>query len=335
MRHLLRRRMTLWVTASLFLAGTLLAAAALMIGGAGDANGSPLPEARVSSSPPAISPGATGQASAQPTSTSQGVLRENEGAVAAPSASVVPVQEVAPNRGRFGLPLKEWDGVSDRYGAPRGNGLIHGGLDLVLAPAHSASPVLAACTGHVSTAEYSSTYGNYVMIDCGEGWSTLYGHMRKLEVAVGKQVTMGDELGISGTTGYSTGEHLHFEIRYQGTTVNPEDYLDFHIAPGTPLSDGPIVVPTSPTGALAATGGTPSAAGGGEVAAPGTATSTVTTAGTSTSTAAVEPTSTPTLVPTSTPTPTATPTNTPTPTPTPTRKPPPVPPTPTQPPVLR
>ncbi|MFN0095254.1 MAG: M23 family metallopeptidase [Dehalococcoidia bacterium] len=230
--------------------------------------------------------------------------QELEGAVEAPAPSHEPAEEVrATERGRFAMPLRAWSVVTDRYGAARGPGLIHGGIDLAL-DGLSRSPVLASCAGRVSTASYSSVYGYHAIVDCGEGWSTLYGHLSQLRVAVGDSLVQGAVLGVSGSTGYSTGEHLHFEVRWQGKPVNPENYLDFKIPPGTPLSSGPLIFPGSKT----------TKAGGAATA-------------TATATATAEPTSTatPTPVP-----PTATPTNTPTVTPTPTKTPTPSPPPPTR-----
>jgi murein DD-endopeptidase MepM/ murein hydrolase activator NlpD len=268
---------------------------------------------------PAAAPTAAAPAMARATSTltaqatADAAERLAEGAVAAPPPDLVSDEQRASRQGRFAMPLANWDTISDRYGAPRAGGLIHGGVDLVLEQ-RPASVVIAACDGAVATAGYSSVYGNHVIVDCGEGWSTLYGHMRQLDVAAGQAVVRGDRLGLSGSTGYSTGEHLHFEIRYLDAPVNPEDYLDFHIAPGTPLSNGPLVFGNAGTGRASAT---PTAAADG-AASP-----------------TEPPTATPT--PTMTPTPTATPTPTPTPTatPTPTRKPPPPTPAPTKPPPLR
>ena len=209
-----------------------------------------------------------------------------EGAIEAPlDTPAAHLQREQSANGRFSMPLKSAFAVTDRYGAPRGGGLIHGGIDLAL-DGLLRTPVYSSCAGKVTSATYSYSYGNHVIVDCGENWGTLYGHFRKLLVAPGDDVTSETVLGISGSSGYSTGEHVHFEIWYAGVRVNPESYLDFHIAPGTPLSSGPIYFP----GARGA-GGTPVPA----------------------DTPAPEPTATP--RPTNTPTPTPTPTLTPTPTP--------------------
>jgi len=92
------------------------------------------------------------------------------------------------------------------------------------------SDVHAADGGTVITAEYSSGYGNYVVISHGNGYSTLYGHMSKLLVSAGETVSQGDVIGLTGSTGVSTGPHIHFEIWLNGSRVNPLDYFTDYIA---------------------------------------------------------------------------------------------------------
>jgi murein DD-endopeptidase MepM/ murein hydrolase activator NlpD len=129
--------------------------------------------------------------------------------------------------GRFGFPLGSWRGVSDPFGTPRGGGTIHTGIDLDLFGRHH-SNIFAACDGVVQKTEYLTySYGYHVIVDCGDGWSTLYAHMDQINVSPGQRVAKGTILGISGITGFTTGEHLHFEIRFQGAPVNPADYLGF------------------------------------------------------------------------------------------------------------
>ena len=141
---------------------------------------------------------------------------------------ITPPPPVSP--GRFGLPLAAWSFVSDTFGTYRGPGRIHTGIDLALGGATAASSVYAACDGWVSRTEWLTySYGYYVIVDCGDGWETLYSHFREIVVSWGQSVKKGQTvLGISGSTGFSTGEHLHFEIRYNGQFLDPEDYLDFY-----------------------------------------------------------------------------------------------------------
>ena len=83
------------------------------------------------------------------------------------------------------------------------------------------SPIYAAKAGTVIVSQYSSSYGNYVVVSHGSGNTTLYGHMSSRKVEVGQYVKQGDVLGITGSTGNSTGPHLHFEVTENGVRVNP------------------------------------------------------------------------------------------------------------------
>jgi murein DD-endopeptidase MepM/ murein hydrolase activator NlpD len=117
--------------------------------------------------------------------------------------------------------------VSDPCGVSRGGGTIHTGIDLDLYGYHY-SNIFAACTGTVIRTEYLTySYGYHIVIDCGDGWSTLYAHLSQILVSPGQRVSAGEVIGVSGVTGYTTGEHLHFEIRIDGAPVNPAAYLDF------------------------------------------------------------------------------------------------------------
>jgi murein DD-endopeptidase MepM/ murein hydrolase activator NlpD len=90
----------------------------------------------------------------------------------------------------------------------------------------SRSNIFAACDGVVTRTEYwTYSYGYHVVIDCGGGFSTLYAHLDSIAVAPGQHVSAGTIIGVSGLTGYTTGEHLHFEIRYNGVPVDPAAYL--------------------------------------------------------------------------------------------------------------
>lgn len=87
------------------------------------------------------------------------------------------------------------------------------------------APVYASADGIVITAGWLGGYGNTVIIDHGNGISTLYGHNSKLTVKVGQEVKRGDLIAKSGSTGVSTGPHIHFEVRVNGKTVNPLEWL--------------------------------------------------------------------------------------------------------------
>lgn len=87
------------------------------------------------------------------------------------------------------------------------------------------APIVAAADGVVTLASYYGGYGNCVMINHGNGVSTLYGHGQKILVQVGQEVKKGDLIMEMGSTGQSTGPHLHFEVRINGSHVNPIPYL--------------------------------------------------------------------------------------------------------------
>ena len=95
----------------------------------------------------------------------------------------------------------------------------HTGIDI---PAPGGTPILAAKSGQVVTSAYHYSYGNYVVIDHGNGNSTLYAHMSSRAVSEGQMVTQGQVIGYVGTTGSSTGNHLHFEVRDNYSRVDPE-----------------------------------------------------------------------------------------------------------------
>lgn len=99
---------------------------------------------------------------------------------------------------------------------------LHTGMDIA---APSGTPVKAPADGRVSFAGYNSVNGNYVVIKHGEGRSTLYAHLASSSVHAGEQVEAGDVIGKVGSTGMSTGPHLHFEVQENGRPVNPATYL--------------------------------------------------------------------------------------------------------------
>lgn len=87
------------------------------------------------------------------------------------------------------------------------------------------TPIVAADSGKVVTATYHYSYGNYVMIDHGGGYSTLYAHASSLAVSAGQTVTKGQTIAYVGSTGNSTGPHLHFEVRVNGVRQNPFNWF--------------------------------------------------------------------------------------------------------------
>ncbi len=115
--------------------------------------------------------------------------------------------------------------VSSHYGYRNifGYREFHTGIDI---PAPQGTPIIASNSGVVTTARYASTgYGNRVIVDHGGGYKTLYAHCNSLNVKVGDYVNQGDVIAYVGTTGMSTGNHLHFEIRENDVTVNPYPYI--------------------------------------------------------------------------------------------------------------
>ena len=101
---------------------------------------------------------------------------------------------------------------------------FHSGVDLA---GPEGTPIVATRDGTVTSAAYHSGNGNYVTINHGDGFSSSYLHMTRYIVSVGQKVKAGQVIGYMGNTGYSKGSHLHFTIYYNGSTVNPADYLDF------------------------------------------------------------------------------------------------------------
>jgi len=114
-------------------------------------------------------------------------------------------------------------GYGFRYDPFSGRGAQHGGIDM--AGAHG-EPILASASGRVIRSERFGGYGNCVDIDHGKGIVTRYGHLSSIMVSVGDRVTVGQKIGGMGSTGRSTGTHLHFEVRIDGKPVNPRPFLE-------------------------------------------------------------------------------------------------------------
>ncbi len=128
--------------------------------------------------------------------------------------------------GKFTWPAPSYTRISDEYGYRMHPILnvkqFHNGVDMA---APSGTPILAAYDGTVVQAAYSNTMGNYVMLDHGDGLYTIYMHASALNVSKGENVSKGQKIGAVGSTGRSTGPHLHFSVRQDGSYVSPWSYL--------------------------------------------------------------------------------------------------------------
>ena len=125
-----------------------------------------------------------------------------------------------PRVSSYAFPLKSYSYVSSEYG-PRW-GSTHTGIDLA-APA--GTHIYSWRSGTVTFAGWSGGYGNFIIVDHGDGFVTRYAHCSKIAVTKGQTVSQGQVIGYVGTTGNSTGNHLHFEVKVNGNFVNPRNYL--------------------------------------------------------------------------------------------------------------
>lgn len=113
--------------------------------------------------------------------------------------------------------------ITSRFGARSAIRVsTHTGLDI---SAQSGTPISAAASGTVTFAGYKGSYGNMLVITHGNGVQTYYGHCSKLYVSAGTTVSQGQTIAAVGSTGNSTGPHLHLEIRVNGVAYNPQNYL--------------------------------------------------------------------------------------------------------------
>lgn len=139
--------------------------------------------------------------------------------------------------------------VSSPFG-PRG-GRMHEGIDI---PCDTGFPVAAAAGGRVVAAGYDGAYGNLVVIERDGGMSTAYGHLSQIAVSVDQLVGAGQQIGLVGSTGRSSGAHLHFEIRLSSGPVDPLPYLD-GLLPPPAVADVPPQDPEQPLARAADAGG--------------------------------------------------------------------------------
>lgn len=125
-----------------------------------------------------------------------------------------------------GAPIEGGIDISSRYGLrsnPFGRGHeFHNGIDFIV---DRGTPVLATGPGRVEAAGYDGPNGNRVAIDHGFGYRSVYAHLSKVNVKAGDEVDRGQLVGLSGSTGRSSGPHLHYTLYYRGQTVNPARYV--------------------------------------------------------------------------------------------------------------
>ena len=124
--------------------------------------------------------------------------------------------------GKFIWPLPGYTYITSGYGARWGS--THTGIDISGGGCYGAG-IVAAASGTVIRAATHWSYGNYVIVDHGGGYTTLYAHCSKLLVSVGQNVAAGEKIALVGSTGQSTGPHLHFEVRINGKTQNPRNFV--------------------------------------------------------------------------------------------------------------
>ena len=149
-----------------------------------------------------------------------------EKAVAADKAALAEANLRKYNGGVFAWPCPKYSRISDDFGMRvhpiLKTQLMHNGIDMA-APYGTA--IVAAYDGKVVAADYSSSMGNYVMIDHGSSLYTVYMHCSSLSVSRGQEVSKGQNIAAVGATGRATGNHLHFGVRLNGVYVNPWNYL--------------------------------------------------------------------------------------------------------------
>jgi len=149
-----------------------------------------------------------------------------EKAIAAEIAALEAANARQFNGGVFAWPCPAYKRISDDYGERinpvTGAQQFHNGIDLA---APYGSSILCAYDGDVVAADYSSSMGNYVMVSHGSGVYTIYMHASALYVSKGQSVSKGQAIAAVGSTGRSTGNHLHFSVRKNGSYVSPWNYL--------------------------------------------------------------------------------------------------------------
>ena len=133
-------------------------------------------------------------------------------------------QELSPYKGRFIWPIpgRLGRGFGRKYHPILRRRRMHNGQDIA---APRGTPIKAAGPGIVIEARWRGGYGRMILIDHGGGISTLYGHCSRIRVKAGQKVQQGQIIGNVGSTGLSTGPHLHLEVRVNGRPRNPRPYF--------------------------------------------------------------------------------------------------------------
>jgi murein DD-endopeptidase MepM/ murein hydrolase activator NlpD len=164
--------------------------------------------------PPTFAPSTPTQAPATATPTARA------SATATPTARATQTA-TAPSKSKAGFIWPASGPISSPFGPAHPLGID---IDFYANPSQ---PVVAAAAGTITFAggDPCCSYGYYVIVDHGNGFTTLYAHFSKILVSAGQKVTQGQQIGVGGNTGYATGYHLHFEMRYNGGIVNPTLYL--------------------------------------------------------------------------------------------------------------
>lgn len=175
-------------------------------------------------------------------STKEAAIKEYEDMIAAENAEIMALEKAVAEEkarlaaenanarsydgGMFANPCPGYRRLSDDYGnrihPTLGVEKFHNGIDLA---APSGTPIYSAYDGDVVAADYSSSMGNYIMINHGNGLYTIYMHCSALYVSKGASVYKGQNIAAVGSTGRSTGPHLHFSVRLNGNYVSPWNYL--------------------------------------------------------------------------------------------------------------
>jgi murein DD-endopeptidase MepM/ murein hydrolase activator NlpD len=137
-----------------------------------------------------------------------------------PGAAGLPAGPIKGGSGRFIWPVN--GPITAPFCEPRPWEACHPGMDIGVP---TGTPIRAADGGRVAIAGWVGGYGNYTCIQHTASLSTCYGHQSAINVSVGQQVTKGQVIGLVGSTGHSTGPHLHFEVRVNGAVTNPMNYL--------------------------------------------------------------------------------------------------------------